>query len=228
MKFCILLLFLPISSVAFFAVPPATTSQPFNTKRRLTRTSLSSQSADDWANAAMSKSVELEGLKAMVIGDMKAGQLKKELTLRGLSTEGLFEKADLLDALRDARENKVEKFQHQEEEGPARQQAVTEETVSIPTNDASDDVASMRVGELKKELDSYGVGYSDLFEKPEFVERVKTCRKEGRGKVGGGGGGPWGASLRGGKYRSGRCSGLKSNARYAVGVRSGGCKERRV
>ena len=38
----------------------------------------------------------------------------------------------------------------------------------------------MKISDIKAELDSYNVAYNDLFEKSEFVCRLRECRAEGR------------------------------------------------
>ena len=43
----------------------------------------------------------------------------------------------------------------------------------------SDDVASMRVGEIKKELESYGISTKSFFEKSELVEALEKARADG-------------------------------------------------
>ena len=43
----------------------------------------------------------------------------------------------------------------------------------------SDDVASMRVGEIKKELESYGISTKSFFEKSELVDALQKARADG-------------------------------------------------
>eukprot|EP00520_Triparma_pacifica_P016914 CAMPEP_0118661790 /NCGR_PEP_ID=MMETSP0785-20121206/16478_1 /TAXON_ID=91992 /ORGANISM="Bolidomonas pacifica, Strain CCMP 1866" /LENGTH=166 /DNA_ID=CAMNT_0006555275 /DNA_START=146 /DNA_END=643 /DNA_ORIENTATION=+ len=135
----------------------------------------------------MGKSIELDELRGMELSEMKAGQMKKELKLRGVDTTGLFEKSDLLEKLRESRTNNVERIdQFSTTSAPAPTPAPNPAPIPSPpqssvSNDVSS-VSSMRVSELKAELDSYGIAYNDLFEKSEFVERVRMCRSEGREK----------------------------------------------
>lgn len=49
--------------------------------------------------------------------------------------------------------------------------------------DTLPEIASMRVGELKKELDSYGISTKSFFEKSELAEAVQKARDEGRKPV---------------------------------------------
>ncbi|GMH59126.1 hypothetical protein TrRE_jg3900 [Triparma retinervis] len=117
----------------------------------------------------------------MTLDDMKAKDMKKELTLRGVSTDGLFEKSDLKEALKSARSQNVERVDQFTQ--PADSPAAAEPSPQSPPSSTSDDLGNMKVGELKSELDSYCVSYADLFEKSEFVDRVRQCRSEGREKV---------------------------------------------
>ncbi|GMH55269.1 hypothetical protein TrLO_g5111 [Triparma laevis f. longispina] len=136
--------------------------------------------ADDWASAAMNNAVEFDSLKSLSLDDMKAGQMKKELTYRGLSAEGLFEKADLRVALEEARVNNVEKFNDASEppSAPAPSPSAPAPSPS-PSSSSSSDVSSMKIKDIKLELESYSVAYNDLFEKSEFIERLSKCRDEG-------------------------------------------------
>lgn len=136
--------------------------------------------ADDWASAAMNNAVEFDSLKSLSLDDMKAGQMKKELTHRGLSAEGLFEKADLRVALEEARVNNVEKFNDASAPPSAPAPSPSAPAPSPPpSSSSSSDVSSMKIKDIKLELDSYSVAYNDLFEKSEFVERLSKCRDEG-------------------------------------------------
>eukprot|EP00560_Eucampia_antarctica_P005954 CAMPEP_0197824054 /NCGR_PEP_ID=MMETSP1437-20131217/1369_1 /TAXON_ID=49252 ORGANISM="Eucampia antarctica, Strain CCMP1452" /NCGR_SAMPLE_ID=MMETSP1437 /ASSEMBLY_ACC=CAM_ASM_001096 /LENGTH=267 /DNA_ID=CAMNT_0043423533 /DNA_START=166 /DNA_END=966 /DNA_ORIENTATION=- len=48
---------------------------------------------------------------------------------------------------------------------------------------ASSDIASMRVGELKKELESYGISTKSFLEKTELVDAVEKARADGKTPV---------------------------------------------
>ncbi|GMI42691.1 hypothetical protein TrCOL_g6305 [Triparma columacea] len=132
----------------------------------------------------MGKSIELDSLKALSLNEMKAKDMKKELTLRGVSTDGLFEKNDLKAKLEEAREQNVERVDQFSQAASPDVEPSPPPSSPTPTPKQVDELSKMKVGELKAELDSYGVAYSDLFEKSEFVDRVRECRSNGAEKVG--------------------------------------------
>ena len=54
---------------------------------------------------------------------------------------------------------------------------------SSSTDHLEDEIKSMRVGEIKQELESYGISTRSFFEKSELVEALITARKEGKTPV---------------------------------------------
>ena len=137
------------------------------------------------------------------VSSMGAGEIRRELESMGIGTKSFLEKSELVDALLGARR-----------EGRAAAAAAPVGVDGGGGDDAavggaSDDrrgrleremilCNAMKVGELKKELESYGVSTRSYFEKSEFVRAVAEARVDGTGKKGsasgGGGGGGGGAS----------------------------------
>eukprot|EP00518_Triparma_eleuthera_P019106 CAMPEP_0197548768 /NCGR_PEP_ID=MMETSP1320-20131121/2813_1 /TAXON_ID=91990 /ORGANISM="Bolidomonas sp., Strain RCC2347" /LENGTH=180 /DNA_ID=CAMNT_0043108849 /DNA_START=77 /DNA_END=615 /DNA_ORIENTATION=+ len=96
-----------------FLLPPASFLSPTRMSvpvRRIPATTHRS-SADDWANQAMSNAVDLDSLSATPLDDMRASELKRELTLRGVDTSSFFEKSELKERLKTARDNDERSFQ---------------------------------------------------------------------------------------------------------------------
>jgi len=117
------------------------------------------------------------------VSDMKASELRKELQSYGISTKSFFEKSELVDAVEKARSEGME---------PIEKESVG--TSSTDTTDSSKDsnksrdekikdemekCKKMKVGELKKELESIGVSTKSFFEKSEFVRAVAEARVDG-------------------------------------------------
>ena len=134
------------------------------------------------------------------VSSMGAGEIRRELESMGIGTKSFLEKSELVDALLGARR----------EGRTAAAAAAAPVGVGVDggggddaaVGGASDDrrgrleremilCNTMKVGELKKELESYGVSTRSYFEKSEFVRAVAEARVDGTGKKGpapGGGG----------------------------------------
>ena len=136
------------------------------------------------------------------INSMKAKDIRQELQSYGIPTKAFFEKSELVDALVAARkEGKTPVVGVNGDDDGATSSASTsdassssETTTSASSNNKSSSSSanrqerlkqemekckSMKVGELKKELESYGVSTKSFFEKSEFVRAVAEIRVDG-------------------------------------------------
>jgi len=138
------------------------------------------------------------------INSMKAKDIRQELQSYGIPTKAFFEKSELVDALVTARkEGKTPVVGVNGDDDGATSSASTsdassssssETTTSASSNNKSSSSSanrqerlkqemekckSMKVGELKKELESYGVSTKSFFEKSEFVRAVAEIRVDG-------------------------------------------------
>ena len=112
------------------------------------------------------------------VTEMKASDIRKELESYGISTKSFLEKKELVEALEKARlEGKKPKSDAKSAEEPK-----TTKTTATDTNTGSatkgrperiqEEMAkanAMKVGDLKKELESRGISTKSFFEKSEFV-----------------------------------------------------------
>ena len=138
------------------------------------------------------------------VGNMKAGDLRTELQSYGISTKSFFEKSELVDAVKKARaEGKSPKANGKEAPSKSTSKSTeSKSTGSKATESNSTDSSSskprserlaeemekcksMKVGELKKELQSYGISTKSFFEKSEFVKALAEARVDGVKKAGG-------------------------------------------
>jgi len=139
------------------------------------------------------------------VGSMKAGDLTKELKSYGISTKSFLEKSELVDAVNKARaEGKSPKANGKE--APSESTSKSTDSSSSKSTDSSSSKStdsssskprserlaeemvkckSMKVGELKKELQSYGISTKSFFEKSEFVKALAEARVDGVKKAGG-------------------------------------------
>ncbi|KAL7462915.1 hypothetical protein ACHAXS_003290 [Conticribra weissflogii] len=132
---------------------------------------------------------------------MKAKEIRQELESYGISTKSFFEKSELVEALVKARmdgKTPVEKTVNGTDGRFDSKTASTASATSSSSSSASrlvriqkemDKCKSMKVGELKKELESYGISTKSFFEKSEFVRAVAEARVDGVAKTGGSGSG---------------------------------------
>lgn len=141
------------------------------------------------------------------INSMKAKDIRQELQSYGIPTKAFFEKSELVDALITAR--KEGKTAVKEEDASSAASSTTTNASSETTASASssgdntnntsasrqerlnqemEKCKSMKVGELKKELESYGVSTKSFFEKSEFVKAVAENRVDGVKQTSTGGG----------------------------------------
>lgn len=150
------------------------------------------------------------------IEKMRAKEIRAELDSYGVSTKSFLEKSELVTALKKARAEGMTPIESAASDDEKETTATATET---PTDDSAtaDSAAAaetksdgktppiksrderlkeemekckaVRVGELKKELESYGVSTKSYFEKTEFVRAVAEARVDGvKGKEFSGGG----------------------------------------
>lgn len=130
---------------------------------------------------------------------MRVGAIKQELESYGISTRTFLEKRELVDALVQAR--KDGKTPVATAPSPSPSPATTTASASTTTSTSSSTASSsstvsgadrqariqeemekaksQKVGELKSELESYGVSTNTFFEKTEFVRAVAEARVDG-------------------------------------------------
>jgi hypothetical protein len=140
------------------------------------------------------------------VDGMKAGELRKELESYGMSTKTYFEKSELVDAVKTARAEGKKPNAKAESSSASGSSSKSSSSSSSGTSSSSSDTLSkeerlkkemencqaMKAGELRKELQSYGISTKSFFEKSEFVKACAEARVNGAKKSGGssGGGGP--------------------------------------
>ncbi|KAL7487106.1 hypothetical protein ACHAW6_012708 [Cyclotella cf. meneghiniana] len=121
------------------------------------------------------------------IRSMRVGAIKQELESYGISTKTFLEKSELVEALVQAR--KEGKTPVAPSASPAPSNTVSSPTDSDTSTSAADrqerlnkeieQCKSMKVAELKQELESYGISTASYFEKSEFVRAVAEARVDG-------------------------------------------------
>ena len=128
------------------------------------------------------------------INSMKAKDIRQELQSYGISTKSFFEKSELVDALVAARKEGKTPVVNGDDDATTSSSgdAASSETNTSSSSSSSgaanrqerlnqemEKCKSMKVGELKKELESYGVSTKSFFEKSEFVRAVAEARVDG-------------------------------------------------
>ena len=124
------------------------------------------------------------------ISSMRVAQIRQELESYGISTKSFFEKSELIEALVAAR--KEGKVPIAGGGGDAKSATSSGSTSSSSTASGSgtsnrqeriqqeiEKCNKLKIGELKKELESHGVSTKSYFEKSEFVRAVAEARVDG-------------------------------------------------
>lgn len=128
---------------------------------------------------------------------MRVSELKKELESYGMSTKSYLEKSELVQAVEKARaEGKIPI--NVEDMGGTTASSTTETSTSSSSSSSpseskgmsrEEQIAqeiekcnAMKAGELKKELESYGISTASFFEKSEFVQACAEARVDGVSK----------------------------------------------
>jgi len=131
------------------------------------------------------------------VSAMKAKEIRQELESYGISTKSFFEKSEMVDALVKARKEGKTPINNNDGSGGDTD---TTKSQSKKTDDSSnnkedramrikqemDKCSKLKVGELKKELESAGVSTKSYFEKSEFVKAVAELRVDGPKSTSGG------------------------------------------
>ena len=120
------------------------------------------------------------------INKMRVKEIRDELESYGISTKSFFEKSELAEALLAARKEGKTPIKDSSETSASSSSSSTEtNTSSSPANrqerlrEEMEKCKSMKVADLKKELESYGISTKSYFEKSEFVVAVAEARVDG-------------------------------------------------
>lgn len=148
------------------------------------------------------RSTQLFAEALQEIESMRAGEIRKELESYGISCKSFFEKSELVDALKKARaEGKTPINGAKVNDDASASSSTASSGASTSSGGTADSGASrdekikaemekckaMKVGDLKKELQSLGVSTKSFFEKSEFVKALAEARVDGVKKRGGAG-----------------------------------------
>lgn len=126
------------------------------------------------------------------INKMRVKEIRDELESYGISTKSFFEKSELAEALLAARKEGKTPIKDDSETSASSTSSSTETNTSSPGNrqerlrEEMEKCKSMKVADLKKELESYGISTKSYFEKSEFVVAVAEARVDGIKKQPGG------------------------------------------
>mmetsp|Transcript_10916 Transcript_10916/g.20397 ORF Transcript_10916/g.20397 Transcript_10916/m.20397 type:complete len:311 (+) Transcript_10916:238-1170(+) len=129
---------------------------------------------------------------------MRVSELKKELESYGMSTKSYLEKSELVQAVEKARaEGKIPINVEDMDMGGTTASSTTETSTSSSSSSSPESTGmsryeqiakeiekcnAMKAGELKKELESYGISTASFFEKSEFVQACAEARVDGVSK----------------------------------------------
>ena len=112
------------------------------------------------------------------VESMRAAELRKELQSYGISTKSFLEKTELVDAVIKARKDgktPVAEPSKSSDDEKSSTEASREDRIASELKKCS----AMKVGELKKELESLGISTKSFFEKSEFVRALAEARVDG-------------------------------------------------
>eukprot|EP00581_Thalassiosira_minuscula_P002822 CAMPEP_0183736798 /NCGR_PEP_ID=MMETSP0737-20130205/50280_1 /TAXON_ID=385413 /ORGANISM="Thalassiosira miniscula, Strain CCMP1093" /LENGTH=212 /DNA_ID=CAMNT_0025970907 /DNA_START=288 /DNA_END=926 /DNA_ORIENTATION=+ len=161
------------------------------TSRTMMHPHQNSRSLRPWNILRVAATASDEDLKKE-ISAMKAKEIRQELESYGISTKSFFEKSEFEEALLNARKEGKTPIDSGGVNGDAsastESSSSSTSTSSSSTNSANrteriqqemEKCNKMKVGDLKKELESYGVSTKSFFEKSEFVRAVAEARVDG-------------------------------------------------
>jgi hypothetical protein len=129
------------------------------------------------------------------INKMRVKEIRDELESYGISTKSFFEKSELAEALLAARKEGKTSIKDVNGTSATSSASSSDTSTSSTTNRQEriqqeiDRCKSMKVSDLKKELESYGLPTKSYFEKSEFVRAVAEARVDGVTEQPGGSGG---------------------------------------
>ena len=134
------------------------------------------------------------------INKMRAGEIRKELESYGISTKSFFEKSELVEALKKARAEGKTPINNGAKattsgSNTSSSSSGTPKSASDSGGQSREDkikaevekIRSMKVLEMKKELNDMGVSTKSFFEKSEFIKALAEARVDGVKKGGAGG-----------------------------------------
>lgn len=125
------------------------------------------------------------------INKMRVKEIRDELESYGISTKSFFEKSEMVDALVAARKEGKTPINDfvTSGEGPTSSSSSSSTNTNASNNTAGnrqerlqkeiEKCNSMKVSDLKAELESYGISTKSYFEKREFVRAVAEARVDG-------------------------------------------------
>eukprot|EP00956_Cyclotella_meneghiniana_P009033 scaffold12387_cov63-Cyclotella_meneghiniana.AAC.2 len=129
------------------------------------------------------------------IKSMRAGAIKQELESYGISTKSFLEKDELVDALLQARKEGKTPIATSSSTASRATETSSSPTETSYVNTSSTSLSpeerqaklnqelevckSMKVSDLREELESYGMSTASFFEKTEFVRAVAEARVDG-------------------------------------------------
>ena len=131
------------------------------------------------------------------INNMRVKEIRDELESYGISTKSFLEKKELAEALLAARKEGKTPIKDTNEASSSSSSSSASSTAEGSSNNSSvnrqerlqkemEKCKSMKVSDLKKELESYGLSTKSYFEKSEFVRAVAEARVDGVKKSAGG------------------------------------------
>lgn len=123
------------------------------------------------------------------VDSMRAGDIRKELESYGISTKSFFEKSELIDALKKARAEGKTPINNGAKAPSSGSSSSSDTTTSKSAGGGAsreekikaemEKIKSMKVLEMKKELNDLGVSTKSFFEKTEFVKALAEARVDG-------------------------------------------------
>ena len=123
------------------------------------------------------------------ISSMRVGELKRELESYGISTASFLEKSELAKGVEEAR---VDRKAPAYSESNVTTNSYSSTSSKDPSNSRGDRLKEeiekgqrMKAGELRKELESYGISTSSFVEKSEFIYACAEARVDGKKKLSG-------------------------------------------
>lgn len=132
------------------------------------------------------------------IKSMKATEMRKELESYGVPTKSLFEKSEFVEALKKARTEGKKSKEPKAKEPKAASSSSTGSSGGSSSSTSSSSreerynealltAKTMKVGELKKDLQARGISTSSFFEKSEFVKAYAEAVADNKTGSGAGG-----------------------------------------
>ena len=181
---------LSVSSTDAFAFAPPSSVSYDDAKRRLSISPrISTTQTFRNRNIFQLKATKSDEDIKKIVSAMKAKEIRSELESYGISTKSFFEKSELVDALVKARKEGEKPIESKgDRDAPTAATSDTNTKTTTKKDTANRDkrikkemekCQKLKVGELKKELESAGISTKSYFEKSEFVRAVAELRVDG-------------------------------------------------